>query len=611
MGKRRVHFLVCLLVLGVVGSAMGELVGHWMLNENGGTVAVDSSGKGNDGTIVNNPTWITGVEGTALEFHGLGAPGGGGDYIDCGSDASLDVRGPISIAIWLRPGADEPEANGTETAPLAKADSAAGWSWQLRYGWGSSQPFMGFQFNATPSRVWVYVGENLERDEWCHVAASHDGSTVTCYYNGLPTESAAMSTFAGQASSLLIGSDGWGCDWIGGIDDVRIYNHALTGAEIAEICPPSRIAKDPDPADGATSIVTPLLRWEAGYAALMHEVYLGTTPDLGPDDLVQPRQPMTMYWHAPGVEPGVTYYWRVDEIEADMTTVNTGDVWSFTTQALTAYMPTPADGAVDASTSPTLSWLAGQAAMKHHIYFGDSADAVAEGAAGTDKGEIEETTFAPGDLDPVASYFWRVDEVLADGDVKTGPVWSFTTCLPVDDFESYTDEEGSRIYETWIDGWTNDTGSTVGYVQAPFAEQAIIHGGAQSMPLDYNNVNAPFLSEAELTFAPVADWTAGGVDTLVLHIRGRVNNSPTLVYVGVQDASNNTGVILSPDAAISTATKWAEWKIPLSKFSPAGVNMARVKKLIIGVGDRPNPATDGAGLMFVDDIYLTKPAQSQ
>jgi len=53
--------------------------------------------------------------------------------------------------------------------------------------------------------------------------------------------------------------------------------------------------------------------------------------------------------------------------------------------------------------------------------------------------------------------------------------------------ESYTDDEGNRIYETWIDGWTNNTGSTVGNIQAPFAERAIVHGGKQSMPMDFNN----------------------------------------------------------------------------------------------------------------------------
>jgi len=194
---------------------------------------LDASGNGNDGTIVGNPTWIAGVEGTALEFHGLGAAGGGGDYIDCGNDASLDITGPISIALWIRPGADDPEGQGTETAPMAKAMSGMSpdWSWQVRYGWGSPQPYMAFTFNTSP-RAWAYVGRNLERDEWCHIACSHDGTTLKCYLNGEQTDATPMGAITSSETPLLIGSDGWGCDWIGAIDEVAIYNRDLSDGEI-------------------------------------------------------------------------------------------------------------------------------------------------------------------------------------------------------------------------------------------------------------------------------------------------------------------------------------------------------------------------------------------
>jgi len=192
---------------------------------------LDGSGNGNDGTIVGNPTWIAGVEGTALEFHGLGAPGGGGDYIDCGNDASLDVTGPISLALWIRPDADDPEGQGTETAPMAKAMSGVGWSWQVRYGWGSPLPYMAFTFNTSP-RAWAYVGQNLVQGEWCHIACSHDGETLKCYLDGAETDSTAMGQITSSEAPVLIGSDGWGCDWIGGIDEVAMYNRGLSDGEI-------------------------------------------------------------------------------------------------------------------------------------------------------------------------------------------------------------------------------------------------------------------------------------------------------------------------------------------------------------------------------------------
>jgi len=224
-------------LLGVPAPAGPVPVGYWMLDDGEGTIAVDSSGNGNDGTIVGNPTWIDGVEGTALEFHGLGAPGGGGDYIDCGNDASLDITGPISIALWIRPGADDPEGQATTTAPMAKAMSgmSPSWSYQVRYGWGGApQPYMAFTFNTSP-RAWAFVGRNLERDEWCHIACSHDGTTLKCYLNGEETDSTPMGQITSSPTPVLIGSDGWGCDWIGAIDEVAIYDQALSADEISEL----------------------------------------------------------------------------------------------------------------------------------------------------------------------------------------------------------------------------------------------------------------------------------------------------------------------------------------------------------------------------------------
>jgi len=292
----------------------------------------------------------------------------------------------------------------------------------------------------------------------------------------------------------------------------------------------------PNPADGATDVLQPLLRWTAGAGAMFHNLYLGTTPDLTEEHLVAERQVMTMYWHAPGVTSGTRYYWRVDEIEVDGVTVHTGDVWTFLAQPLIAFMPEPADGSNEAMVAPILMWQAGQTAQSHHVYFSADQAAVTDGAATADQGLVTESNFTPGELEPATSYHWRVDEVVPDGTERTGDVWSFTTMLPVDDFESYTDEEGSRIYEAWIDGWVNDTGSTVGYVEAPFAEQEIIHGGTQSMPLDYNNVGAPHYSEAEFDFGSAQDWAASGVETLILHIQGssadlavpRVSSPPVL-----------------------------------------------------------------------------------
>jgi predicted ester cyclase len=225
-------------ILGVIPEPVDPgtegLVAYYALNGD----VLDSSGNGNDGTIMDNPNlddpiWIDGVYGSALEFHGTGVAGTGGDFIDCGNDASLDITGPISIALWIRPDADDPEGKGTsggETAPMAKATSD--WSWQVRYGWGGAPtPYMSFTFNTSP-RAWASVGRNLERYEWCHIACSYDGTTLKCYLDGAETDSTPMGEIASSVSPVLIGSDGWKSDWTGGIDEVAIYNRDLSAGEI-------------------------------------------------------------------------------------------------------------------------------------------------------------------------------------------------------------------------------------------------------------------------------------------------------------------------------------------------------------------------------------------
>jgi hypothetical protein len=118
---------------------------------------------------------------------------------------------------------------------MAKAMSGIDpWNWQVRYGWGGPEPTMAFTFNTSP-RAWAFVGQNLVQGEWCHIACSHDGETLKCYLNGAETDSTPMGEFATGEAPVLIGSDGWGCDWIGAIDDVRIYDVGLSEAEILDV----------------------------------------------------------------------------------------------------------------------------------------------------------------------------------------------------------------------------------------------------------------------------------------------------------------------------------------------------------------------------------------
>ncbi len=190
--------------------------------------------------------------------------------------------------------------------------------------------------------------------------------------------------------------------------------------------------------------------------------------------------------------------------------------------------PNPDSGAADVDVDVTLGFRAGREAAKHDVYFSDSRQAVVDGTA--DVTTVTETSYGPLSLDLSKTYYWRVDEVNEAETPATwqGDLWDFTTqeYFVVDDFESYNDLDtddpnSNRIFNTWIDGYEQPTnGSIVGYDVAPFAEQNIVHGGKQSMPLAYDNSGTANYSEATLTLSSRRDWTVRGIEALSLWFRG-------------------------------------------------------------------------------------------
>ncbi|MCU0913447.1 MAG: discoidin domain-containing protein [Planctomycetes bacterium] len=215
----------------------------------------------------------------------------------------------------------------------------------------------------------------------------------------------------------------------------------------------------------------------------------------------------------------------------------------FSAVPVQAFGPQPANGATGVSVGAGLNWRSGRGATSHKVFFGTDQAAVAGGTATAQT--VTAHSLTPSGLNFGTTYYWKVDEVGAA--TYPGDLWSFSTVeyAAVEDFESYTDDEGNRIYEAWVDGWTNATGAVVGYLQAPFAERVIVHGGKQAMPFEYNNVKTPYYSEAEHTFAATQNWTGSGADTLSLWFRGRAagfadkGNNAYTVSAGGTDIWNN------------------------------------------------------------------------
>ncbi len=255
-----------------------------------------------------------------------------------------------------------------------------------------------------------------------------------------------------------------------------------------------------------------------------------------------------------------------------------------------ARQPKPADGATDVEIGAVLNWRAGREAGSHQVYLGTDEAAVADGAAPV--ATVSESRYNPAGLTLDATYYWKVDEV---NDVEavslwTGSVWSFSTqeFVVIDNFESYTDDiaAGEAIFDTWLDGWVNGTGSTVGYMNSPFAEQTVVNSGRQAMPLFYEgNSRADLAMDAQ-------NWAAGGATTLVLFFRGATDNGAGQLYVTV----NGTKVTY-PGAL--TSPVWKQWNIDLASI---GTNLANVRTFSVGVDG------SGSGLLRIDDIRLYREA---
>ena len=196
---------------------------------------------------------------------------------------------------------------------------------------------------------------------------------------------------------------------------------------------------------------------------------------------------------------------------------------------LVARGPVPMTGAIDVTQAPVLSWMPGEGATGHHVYFGSNAGAVA-GATPSDtavyQGQFgaDVLSFEPGNLDWNTTYYWRIDEITGTG-VVTGPVWSFTTAqfIVVEDFEQYTNDEPLRIFDIWLDGWEDNTnGSIVGHEESPFAEQEIVHGGDQSMIFQYDNSEVARISEATRMFDQPIDLSGAGIlEAMTVWYQGR------------------------------------------------------------------------------------------
>jgi hypothetical protein len=194
----------------------GRLVGWWKLDEMKGSVTADAADS-HTGTLVGDATWAEGVAGGALQLDGQG------DYVDLGTGPDFDIADRITVAAWIKVTAFDVDWQ----AIIAKGDTA----WRLSRDQGNN-----LHFGCTgvwPEWVRGNVGVNDGR--WHHVAGTYDGSELRLYVDGkLDASAKTQGAVNVNAYPVYIGENAEhpGRGWHGLIDDVRLYNYALSDVEI-------------------------------------------------------------------------------------------------------------------------------------------------------------------------------------------------------------------------------------------------------------------------------------------------------------------------------------------------------------------------------------------
>lgn len=201
-------------------------VGWWKLDDGSGNTAVDSSGSGNNGTLVNNPTWGGGMVGGGMNFSGAN------QRISIPDSNSLDLSGQITISAWIKPG----EQDTQYLVKKARNGTVNGYELSL-----SSNGKVFVRFNEASSgntyRLDSSTSYPTDGNTWMHVAATYDGTTIKLYINGVLDASVNKTlTIATNSIPLSLGSDDdYSAPMKGSLDDVRIYGRALTATEIQSL----------------------------------------------------------------------------------------------------------------------------------------------------------------------------------------------------------------------------------------------------------------------------------------------------------------------------------------------------------------------------------------
>lgn len=219
------------------------LVGYWKMDDgvnnpcvSGVDKACDSSGNGNIGT------WTNGVASTSGKFGNAASFDGANDYIDAGSGASLNVTDAITLSAWINVGGN---GSGTDGASgFISKDSQWGYcGYTGKSGWGEmsyTPTSRYFGVSRASDGLKICVNYSVSLNQWQHIVMTAQANdTVKVYVDGVKVGESTQTLTGGISNyntSLKIGVHN-AINWYfnGKIDDVHLYNHALSPTEVQSL----------------------------------------------------------------------------------------------------------------------------------------------------------------------------------------------------------------------------------------------------------------------------------------------------------------------------------------------------------------------------------------
>jgi hypothetical protein len=191
--------------------------------------ANDSSGNGNDAILYNGPTYATGYIDKAINLDGVD------DLVDCGYDATLNITGGVTVSAWINvtTGARDQKVGGNQ-------DGSTGGYKMGVYTDNKVEFEVRNSLNQSTLNRSVGGGTALTPGVWYHVAGvySDQGNYIRTYVNGkLDRELVTTAVLGLSSNTLKLGREpqSIGSFFSGKLDDVRVYNYALTPAEIMSL----------------------------------------------------------------------------------------------------------------------------------------------------------------------------------------------------------------------------------------------------------------------------------------------------------------------------------------------------------------------------------------